>query len=74
MEMSACDAWFMDEAWMVLLTDETLTSANIDSVESTLLRVPGLALLGVLASSFWMALDPAEETSKRREFLLQFPG
>jgi hypothetical protein len=64
-EPAACDAFFMDEAGMALLAEETLAPTVGDNEESTEYRGLGLALLGTLASSFWMAPDAAKEARRR---------
>lgn len=69
-ETPACDACFLDEANTALVVEETMASANGESQESPRLHAPGLALLGVLASSFWMAPAAVEESRRRHRFLL----
>lgn len=64
-ETAACDAFFMDEAGMALLAEETLAPTVGDNEESTEYPGLGLALLGTLASNFWMAPDAAKEARRR---------
>lgn len=66
----ACDACFMDEASMIAVAEQTLALASGDNEASSAFHGSGLALLGVLASSLWMAPDRAEETQKRRRNIL----
>jgi subtilase family serine protease len=69
-EAPACDPCFVDEASMAFLAEENLADMIGESELLQRLRIPTLALLGVLASSFWMVPDTAEETRKRRVVLV----
>lgn len=63
---AACDAIFTDEAEMALLAETALTPIVRDNEESIEYRGSGLALLGTLASSFWMVPDAAREMHTRK--------
>jgi hypothetical protein len=69
-EVPAFEACLVDEASMALLAEESLAEANSVNEFLLRLRIPSLALLGILASSFWMVPDVAEETRKRRVILV----
>jgi subtilase family serine protease len=69
----ADDALFVDEASMAFLAEEGLAAANGENEGSWRLRVPTIALLGILASSFWMVPDVTEEHRKRRAILSVYP-
>ncbi len=69
-EVPADDAFFVDEASMALLAEEDVTEASGQFELALRLRVPALALLGVLASSFWIVPDAAEEDRKRHVILV----
>ncbi len=69
-EAPAFEASLVDEASMAFLAEESLAEASDENELLLRLRIPSLALLGILASSFWMVPDTAEETRKRRVVLV----
>lgn len=69
-EASIFEATLVDDASMAFLAEESLAEASSANELLLRLRVPSLALLGVLASSFWMVPDTAEENRKRRVILV----
>jgi len=69
-EVPVFEEGLVDEASMALLAEESLDEASDENDLLLRLRIPSLALLGILASSFWMVPDTSEESRKRPVILV----